>query len=64
VSPGEKRKEFKEFAAGESFGSYQGCRGFRIELRVGIEESSGKRLSGGCDSVVRVSCRESRETQL
>jgi hypothetical protein len=48
------------------FGSYQGCRGFRIELRVGVEESSGKRLSGGCDpqSVVRISCRDSRETQL
>jgi hypothetical protein len=22
------------------FGSYQGCSGFRIELRVGVEESS------------------------
>jgi hypothetical protein len=36
------------------FGSYQGCRGFRIELRVGVEESSGKRLSGSGDSAVRV----------
>jgi hypothetical protein len=59
VSQGEKRKE-----ESPEFGSYQGCHGFRIELRVGVEESSGKRLSGGCDSVVRVSCRESRETQL
>jgi hypothetical protein len=54
----ESKKESLEFS------SYQCCSGFRIELRVGIEESSGKRLSGGCDSVVRVSCRESGETQL
>jgi hypothetical protein len=46
----------KQCSAEESpeFGSYQGCSGFRIELRVGVEESSGKRLSGGGDSVVRV----------
>jgi hypothetical protein len=44
----------KQCSAEESveFGRYQGCRGFRIELRVGVEESSGKRLSGSRDSAV------------
>jgi hypothetical protein len=64
VSQRKKEREQSTELESVEFSSYQGCHGFRIELRAGVEESSGNRLSGSGDSAVRVSCRESRETQL